>query len=276
MGVVTQEPRGAERLPCVGGLVRLAGPPQITSVLVELLSQLRIPSDSHPGIDVVLSPDGRMADGVVDGRLVWSIALPNRAPAATLLGQVVGSLTTLLTRLLFVHAGAVSFHGRGMVLVGASGCGKTSTVAALLRRGAAYLSDEVALLDPAAGVVMPFVLPLAVKPWTRRAAGGLPQGRTIALEDGVEFWLPQGPPAPPASVETVVLLRPGAFGSRLSPISRASMLLALAEQVSTFKQQHRVGEAFAGFAAILRNARCAVLESPRPARQSDLLVTLRS
>lgn len=278
MGVMIPDALGAARLPGAGGLARLTGPRRITTALAELLNPLSIPPEVLPVLDVTVSPDARTAVGQVDGRLMWSIILPARAPLGTLLGQIVGTVATLLTRLLFVHAGVVALENRGMILVGESGAGKTSAVAALLRRGATYLSDEIALLDPAAGVVIPFTLPLAMKPWTRKAAGALPPGRTVVREGGVEFWLPRCLEPGPIVVDTFVLLRhkepQEEPGMRLKPISRAAMLLALAKHTSSFKQQHRAHDAFAGFSRLLRNARCMVLEAPRPASHVDLLLTL--
>ena len=49
--------------------------------------------------------------------------------------------------LTFVHAGVVSNDGRAIVLPGDSFAGKTTLVAALVRRGATYFSDEFAVLD---------------------------------------------------------------------------------------------------------------------------------
>ncbi len=265
---------GPVRLPCAGGLVRLTGPARVVALLVESLSALSIPSEVLPVLDVTVSSDARTADGAADGHLMWSVALPAGAPVGTLLGQIVGTLTTLLTRLIYVHAGVVAFEGRGMILVGESGAGKTSTVAALVRRGAAYLSDEVALFDPAAGTVMPFPVPMAVKSWTRKAAGILPPGRTAAREGRVEFWLPDRLARAPIVADTFVLLRHEGAGVRLTSISRAAMLLALARHASSFKQEHRVQQAFAGFSRLLRNARCMVLETTHPASHADLLVTL--
>ncbi len=263
----------AQKEPAAGGLVRFTGPSRISAPLIESLSRLRIPGEALPVLDVTVAADSRAADGMVDGRLMWSVDLPHEASVSVLLGQIVGTLTTLLTRLLFIHAGVVTLAGRGVILVGQSGAGKTSTVAALVRKGAGYLSDEVALLDPASGIVAPFALPMAVKPWTRSAAGSLPVGRRIAREAGAEFWLPHslGGPVP---VDTFVLLRGEEPGPRLTPISRATMLLAMAEHASSFKQEHRVRDAFFGFTRLVRTARCVALSASRPAAHADLLVTL--
>jgi len=53
-----------------------------------------------------------------------------------------------LTSLHAVHAGAVECSGKAILLPGSTHSGKSSLVAELLRRGAAHLSDEFALVDP--------------------------------------------------------------------------------------------------------------------------------
>jgi len=51
------------------------------------------------------------------------------------------------TENLFVHAGVVSWQGQAIVIPGRSFSGKTSLVAALLKAGATYYSDEFAVFD---------------------------------------------------------------------------------------------------------------------------------
>ncbi|HVX40729.1 MAG TPA: hypothetical protein VHB25_14260 [Gemmatimonadaceae bacterium] len=63
---------------------------------------------------------------------------------------------------LFVHAGAVAWNGRVIVLPGRSGAGKTTLVAALVRAGAAYCSDEYAVLDRR-GYVHPYPRRLSMR-----------------------------------------------------------------------------------------------------------------
>lgn len=48
---------------------------------------------------------------------------------------------------IFVHAGAVEWKGKAILVPGRSFSGKSTLVAALVRAGAAYLSDEYAILD---------------------------------------------------------------------------------------------------------------------------------
>jgi hypothetical protein len=230
-----------------------------------------MPSGAAPALHVIVSPDGRSADGLVDGQLLWSIACRKSTAVSALLQQITGTVTTLLRRLLYLHAGVVAVGGRAIVVVGESGTGKTSTVAALVREGAAYLSDEVAVFDPERRVALPFMLPMAVKRWTREAAGVLPAGSRIHHEAGVEYWLPERRWEREAPPVMIVLLRAGPT-ARLVPVSPPQMLLSLAEQASSFKQPPRIREAFCGLVGVLRGARCMALESPRPAASAGLLL----
>lgn len=61
-----------------------------------------------------------------------------------------------------VHAGAVAWRGRTLLLPGATHAGKSSLVAELLRNGATYFSDEYALLD-SEGRVHPYPRPLLLR-----------------------------------------------------------------------------------------------------------------
>lgn len=64
--------------------------------------------------------------------------------------------------LVFVHAGVVGWHGRALVLPGRSRSGKSELVAALVRAGADYLSDEFALFDER-GCVHPYARAIALR-----------------------------------------------------------------------------------------------------------------
>jgi hypothetical protein len=68
---------------------------------------------------------------------------------------------------IFVHAGVVAWNGRVIIIPGPSMSGKTMLVAALLRVGASYYSDDFAVLDEN-GNVHPFPRPLSL----RQADGG--------------------------------------------------------------------------------------------------------
>ncbi len=63
---------------------------------------------------------------------------------------------------IFVHAGVVARRGRAIVIPGMSFSGKTTLVAALVRAGATYYSDEFAPLAED-GLVHPYPKPLSVR-----------------------------------------------------------------------------------------------------------------
>jgi hypothetical protein len=61
-----------------------------------------------------------------------------------------------------VHAGAVLFGNKALLLPGCTHAGKSSLVAELLQRGATYLSDEYALVD-SVGRIHPYPRPLLLR-----------------------------------------------------------------------------------------------------------------
>src|SRR5215467_1997754 len=67
-----------------------------------------------------------------------------------------------LTSFRAVHAGTILWRGEALLLPGVSHAGKSSLVAAMLRRGATYFSDEYALIDRE-GRVHPYPRPLLVR-----------------------------------------------------------------------------------------------------------------
>ena len=63
---------------------------------------------------------------------------------------------------LFVHAGVVGWKGRAILIPGRSMSGKTTLVAELIKAGASYFSDDMAVLDTD-GNVHPYPVPLSVR-----------------------------------------------------------------------------------------------------------------
>jgi hypothetical protein len=93
----------------------------------------------------VLNSNGGF-DIIVDGQRAVEVATIADAALAAV-KALDDALVRKLRSLRAVHAGAVVLKGRALVIPGSSHAGKSSLVAELLRRGAAHLSDEYALVD---------------------------------------------------------------------------------------------------------------------------------
>ncbi|MDQ7844516.1 MAG: hypothetical protein QN117_05990 [Armatimonadota bacterium] len=252
--------------------VALVGPPAVVRPLAAVLSSVAVPEREMPSLGVVIARD-RRALGTVGVIEAWQVILPTRGWLPLLVGHVVGAATSALRELLFVHAAAVEFGGRGYLLVGPPGAGKTAITALLVGRGAGYLSDEVALLDPGTGLVHPFTLPLAVKPPTARAVDVFPPAREVASEGGVRYLLPSRVASGPVPLEAVLLLDPRSTHGP-AVLERAETLLALSRHPSSFRYESRLAAAFTGFVGLLRRARCLRIGSASPARAAALVAAL--
>lgn len=64
--------------------------------------------------------------------------------------------------LLFIHAGVVGWKGRAIIMPGDSFTGKSTLVAALVKNGADYYSDDFAILDRK-GLVQPFARTISMR-----------------------------------------------------------------------------------------------------------------
>lgn len=139
---------------------------------------------------------------------------------------------------LFVHAGVVEWKGRCIVMPGPSGAGKTTLVAALVRAGAAYCSDEYAVLD-SHGVVHPYARPLAIKLGVHRRVQ-----RHAAADLGGQLS------AAPAPIGLVVITayRPLA---QWAPRTISSGAAALALFANTLAARERPAAAFSVFSRAL-------------------------
>ena len=117
---------------------------------------------------------------------------------------------------LFVHAGVVGWRGRAILIPGTSHSGKTSLVAALLRAGATYYSDEYAVLD-ARGRVHPFSVPLSL----RDGPNGEVRKRLAEALGGSTGVAPL-----PVGLVVVTKYQPGARW-QARPLSQGQAMLAL-------------------------------------------------
>jgi hypothetical protein len=86
-----------------------------------------------------------------------------RAAVAWLLWDMNRQAVDASSEHLLFHAGGVMAGDAGMLLPAPSGSGKSTLVAALVRAGLQYLSDEVVALTASGGQLLPYPKPLTLK-----------------------------------------------------------------------------------------------------------------
>jgi hypothetical protein len=72
-------------------------------------------------------------------------------------------LSETVRNYLLLHAGVVAYQGNGLIFPASSGNGKSSLTLALLLQNYRYLSDELAVIDPATGELSAFPKPFSLK-----------------------------------------------------------------------------------------------------------------
>jgi hypothetical protein len=133
-------------------------------------------------------------------------------------------LQKLRPALYFVHAAALQFQGKGLMLIAMSGGGKSTTTWALCHHGFRYLSDELGPVDLKTLEVVPYPHALNLKK-TPPSPYALPL-QTVrtsrSLHVPVEA-LPGGVQSTPAPLAAIFFLfyRPDACSPEIQPVNRA-------------------------------------------------------
>jgi hypothetical protein len=115
------------------------------------------------------------------------------------------------------HAGSIAVSGRGALLMGAKGAGKTTLSLALAERGHDLFGDELAALRRKSLTIVPFRRRLSIRtgPACRTVEEARASGkyRTALIEDGAERTFARvtelfpGPPPAPARLNAIFFLR---------------------------------------------------------------------
>jgi len=121
-------------------------------------------------------------------------------PAVPLLIPLL-AVTALDRGLVPLHAGAIQWHGAGIVFTGWSKSGKTETLISTTAAGADYVGDEWCYLDPARSMVVGIPEPVTLWSWHLRRFPSLREQipaltrqrmRLLETPDRVERMLPNG------------------------------------------------------------------------------------
>jgi hypothetical protein len=117
---------------------------------------------ASPAVRFELVADGTGYVRVHKDGVALSASLPLAVASTTLERELRIEVALRAPERIFVHAGAVAYRSQGLVLPGATFAGKSTLVAALVRAGATYLSDEYAVLD-FDGRIHPYPRPLGIR-----------------------------------------------------------------------------------------------------------------
>ena len=151
----------------LGRTVRISGnAPEILDRFNLLYGPLEVvapagPIDDEIGFRLADSPKGRALTVAGRGAAFASAdAAFLQWPAVVFNRVILGSVRTHL----ILHAGAVSREGRGLVISGNSGMGKSTLVSHLVARGFGFLSDEIAPVERGTGIIEPHPLRVGLRP----------------------------------------------------------------------------------------------------------------
>lgn len=129
----------------------------VSEVLDRVYERQRLPAGPVPGEPVVRLRVSSSAEGDFITVGERSIRVPDARQLTHYAHlMLVNAAAALADDRTVLHAGAVARHGRAVLLVGASGWGKTTLTMELVRRGWRLLTDDFAPLT-AEGLVEPFV-----------------------------------------------------------------------------------------------------------------------
>lgn len=164
-----------------------------------------------------------------------------------------------------LHATALEYHGRGLLLPGNSGCGKTTGLLALLRAGYRYLSDDHPILHDAGTHVELLAAPMKIEvtdqtvsfiPELRESLSGLlPQGvykKSFHVED--IFPASSGQSCLPSMI-LFPQVTPMSY-SCLQPMEKSEALAALMSSASLVHDDRTSTREFLAISKLVRQAAC--------------------
>lgn len=164
----------------LGVTVELTG--EVPATLVRALGDLADPAGIPRASIRCVSQGGRWSVVTSDHRVLAVASSDAELPTAA-----VTALNRLVLDLdadrLHLHAAALEVGGRGLLICGRSGAGKSTLAAALVRRGASYLSDELAPLGAGTRSVAAYAKPFSFKGWAVEQFAGT--GNEFHSVDGV-------------------------------------------------------------------------------------------
>ena len=247
---------------------------QLRGIFPGTMPMLEEPKATTRAIRIV-----RVDSGRANGRPTYEVGLDMQSlfrvgGEDALIRWFEGAVTRILFRSFkdwhLFHAGALALNGKGIIIPGARGAGKSTITAALALGGFKYLSDEVAMVDDDRRLhPFPKVVSLESGGW-RCVQDYTPQKALHAL-----VWAPKGKetgkwyvrsprvsdPGPSGhSIDFVILLRRG-NGKLLVPVPKTDAMVALVDQHMTLSFAPGPGIQF--ISGLVNKAACYALDASR-------------
>lgn len=168
------------------------------------------------------------------------------------------------------HCGTLGIDGKGILLAGAGGSGKSGTVVAGLLNDLQSVGDDYILLDAADGITArPLYAVLKQDPAGFERLGlpdYLPTSGALNWQGKHQFLIQDvAPNAVPAALQITALLVPRVTGdaqTRIAPLPRAEAMMALAAS-STYQMPGERESGFRFFSRVARQLPCFRLELGR-------------
>ena len=127
-----------------------------------LLDRFREIAETETGHNFLLVRNPNKIDSLYKNGEKVVLEMPREELLETLASQIRLTVAEFANDLVFIHAGAVSWKGRVILIPAVTFRGKTTLTAALIKRGALYYSDEYGILD-SEGFVHPFPKRLSMR-----------------------------------------------------------------------------------------------------------------
>ena len=170
---------------------------------------------------------------------------------------------SLCNQYLIFHSAVLERGGLAVILPAPSGSGKSTLCAGLAFRGWRLLSDELALIEPASGELLPLPRPISLKNHSIEVIRAFASEAVfgVAVTDTTKGTVCHVRPPPGTLAQAQVRARPrwvvfpkyaAGAPAQLKPLTRAQTFMALLEQCFNYHEHGRDG--FAMLAALVEGS----------------------